>query len=74
MAFDAIKSGGSAPTVYNAANEEAVRMFLNGELSFLGIADSIEKALNTIKINPNPSLDEVLAIEKETRELVKTYR
>ncbi|MCR5388042.1 MAG: 1-deoxy-D-xylulose-5-phosphate reductoisomerase, partial [Lachnospiraceae bacterium] len=74
LAFDALKTGGSAPTVYNAANEEAVRMFLSGELSFLGIADSIEKALDTVKVKPNPSLDEVLEIEKETRELVKAFK
>ncbi len=74
LAFDALKAGGSAPTVYNAANEEAVKMFLSGELSFLGIADSIEKALDTVKLNPNPSLDEVLEIEKETRELVKSFK
>ncbi len=74
LAFNALSFGGSAPTVYNAANEEAVRMFLSGELSFLGIADSIEKALDTIKLNPNPSLYEVLEIEKETRELVKSFK
>ncbi|SEN57463.1 1-deoxy-D-xylulose 5-phosphate reductoisomerase [Amphibacillus marinus] len=71
MAIEAGKSGGSLPTVLNAANEQAVAMFLNNELSFLGIEDVIEYALaRHVKIT-NPDLETILAIDEETRLIVR---
>lgn len=46
LAYDALRAGGSAPIVLNAANEEAVAAFLDGRLSFLGIAETIERCLS----------------------------
>ncbi len=62
-----MQAGGTATTVFNAANEVAVAAFLNGQARFLAIPRVIEHTLSRIKtIEPN-SLDEVLAIDDEAR-------
>ncbi|MBR2255969.1 MAG: 1-deoxy-D-xylulose-5-phosphate reductoisomerase [Blautia sp.] len=66
LALDAAKAGGSMPTVFNAANELAVREFLQGNIGFLSIYDWIEKAMAHHQVIANPDLDEVLAAEQET--------
>lgn len=45
LAFEALKAGGDAPAVLNAANEVAVAAFLDGKLAFLGIAEVVERVL-----------------------------
>jgi 1-deoxy-D-xylulose-5-phosphate reductoisomerase len=59
MAFEAGKQGGSAPTVYNAANETAVARFLAGEVSFLHIETIIDQIMQSHEIIPLPSLEEI---------------
>lgn len=54
------------PTVYNAANEKAVELFLKGELSYLGIAELIEEAMGRHKVIPDPTVEEILETEQET--------
>lgn len=59
LAEDAIREGGTAPTVLNAANEVAVQKFLNDELSFTGITDYVEQALQTTPIIHTPTLEQI---------------
>ena len=73
MAFDAGKLGGSATTIFNSANEEAVKLFLNNEISFLDIEILIYEALNSHNKIDNPDLDTILNLDKETRIFVNNY-
>jgi 1-deoxy-D-xylulose-5-phosphate reductoisomerase len=52
LAFDALRAGGDAPAVLNAANEVAVEAFLAGALPFLGIADLVEGVLAELPAQP----------------------
>jgi len=72
FAYDAGKIGGTMTTVLNAANEEAVQMFLNRQISFLDIEDFIEKALEQHHPLSNPDLETIVAIDQETRVFVKS--
>ena len=66
LAFDAAYEGGSMPTVFNAANEMAVKAFLKGDIKYLEIYDMIERAMqHHVKIN-NPDVAAILAAEQET--------
>ena len=65
LAFKAIEAGGSMPCVFNAANERAVRCFLNGEISFLEIPDMIEKYMNAHKVTEDPDLETIISIGQE---------
>ncbi len=71
LAFDSAREGGSMPTVFNAANEMAVRSFLKGEIRYLEIYDMIERAMQNHKKVDNPTVEEILAAEQETYELLK---
>ena len=66
LAFDAARRGGSMPTVFNAANEMAVKRFLKGDIKYLQIYEMIEKAMENHKVIENPGVEEILAVEKET--------
>ena len=66
LAFDAARCGGSMPTVFNAANEMAVKRFLKGDIKYLQIYEMIEKAMENHKVIENPDVEEILAAEKET--------
>lgn len=70
LAFQAGKSGGSLPTVLNAANEAAVSAFLNRKISFLQIDDLVEKALEKHEIIKYPDLDTINLVDRETREYI----
>ena len=65
LALRAGKVGGSMPTVFNAANEKAVSLFLNEKIGYLTITDIIEEMMDKIPVIKNPSLDEILETEKE---------
>ncbi|RWZ60458.1 1-deoxy-D-xylulose-5-phosphate reductoisomerase [Halobacillus fulvus] len=71
MAYEAGRAGGSMTTVLNAANEEAVQLFLEGKISFLEIEQKIEKALETHERIHNPDLLTILSIDEETRQRVR---
>lgn len=71
LAIQAGKTGGTATTVLNAANEAAVDLFLKKKISFLAIDEAIEKALEHHAVIGNPSLEEILATDKETRRFVQ---
>ena len=68
LATKAGKVGGSLPTVFNAANEEAVARFLDHKIRFLDIYDDIEKAMHDHKVIPEPTVDEILEAERNARE------
>jgi 1-deoxy-D-xylulose-5-phosphate reductoisomerase len=72
FAFHAGKQGGTLPTVLNAANEIAVDEFLNGKISFLEIENYIEEAMNEHIIIHSPSLDDIIAVDYETRIKTRT--
>ena len=69
LALKAARTGGTMPTVFNAANEEAVKKFLKGKISYPGITEIIEKAMDMHKVIPDPGIDEILQCEKEVREM-----
>ena len=72
LAFDAAKIGGSMPTVYNAANEKAVSLFLDRKIGFLQIPEFIQKAMGNHKMIENPSVNEILSAEKEAYDYIST--
>ena len=72
MAYDAIRAGGSMPTVYNAANEKAVSLFLDRKIKFLEIYDFIQGAMEHHKVVENPSVEEILDVEAATYEYIES--
>lgn len=71
MAFEAGKSGGTMPTVLNAANEVAVEKFLNKDIHFLGIEAMIEKTLNKHVSIQNPQLEDIQYADQWAREFAR---
>ena len=71
LALRAMKAGGTMPTVFNAANEEAVRLFLRDEIRFLDIYDLIGETMVRHNVIPDPSLEEILETEKQARAAVR---
>lgn len=71
FAFEAGKEAGTYPTVLNAANEEAVSLFLSGKISFLQIEDAIDATLQQHKKISLPSLEEIQETDRQTRDFVK---
>jgi 1-deoxy-D-xylulose-5-phosphate reductoisomerase len=69
VARSALAAGGSAPTVMNAANEVAVQHFLAGEIGFLDIIAIVEDTLGRLSGHPLTSLDDVLAVDQEARDV-----
>lgn len=70
LAFDSAYEGGSMPTVFNAANEMAVRRFLKGDIRYLEIYDMIEEAMQHHKRIDNPDVAAILSAERETYEFL----
>ena len=67
LAREAGVRGGTAPAVFNAANEESVAAFVAGRVPFLGIVDTVAKVLSEHDSVPTPTVDEVLAAERWAR-------
>lgn len=72
LAFDAAAAGGSLPTVYNAANERAVALFLQRRIGFLDIAEIIETCMSGHKVIASPSVEEILQTEAWTYEMIES--
>jgi 1-deoxy-D-xylulose-5-phosphate reductoisomerase len=74
LAREVGSAGGTAPAVYNAANEECVDAFLAGRLPFLGIVDTVGEIVSKHTVNKAPTLDDVLEADgwarKSTRALL----
>ena len=72
MALEASRTGGSMPTVFNAANEMAVAKFLRREIGFLDIYDVIGQSMDRHETRKHPNLDEILAAEQETYQWIES--
>ena len=73
LAYDALKRGGTAPAVLNAANEEAVAAFLDRRLNFLKIPALIERVLAQAEIRDTSSLDEITAADEFGRRCAREF-
>ena len=71
FAKKALKHKGTMPAVLNAANEEAVYAFLNKEISFLEIEKIIETCMNSHRVIDNPTLEDLVYVDKITRQEVR---
>lgn len=71
LAYEAARTGGSLPTVFNAANEKAVSLFIQRKIGFLQIPELIEQSMGHHKVIENPSVEEILQAEAETYEYIK---
>lgn len=70
LGLEAGKTGGSMPTVFNAANEKAVALFLKKQISYLEIAQTVEKAMQSHMVMQNPSLEDILQVEAEVHQRI----
>lgn len=70
LAYEAARAGGTMPAVLNAANEELVKMYLDGKIKLTDIAKGIEKAMKKHKVQQNPGLDEIRRADAWAREQV----
>ena len=70
LAFKASEIGGSMPTVYNAANEKAVALFLDRKIKFLQIPEMIEMSMEHHKVIENPDVEQILMAEAETYDYI----
>ena len=72
LGLEAFRQGGTMPTVFNAANEKAVSLFLERRISFLDIPRLIEKALAAIGRIDAPTVEDILDTEQQTYRLIET--
>lgn len=72
LAYEAGRTGGTMPTVFNAANERAVAKFLNREISYLTITDMIEGAMKGHTVKEDPSVDEILEAEASAYDYIES--
>ncbi len=70
LAYAALEAGGTAPAVLNAADEEAVNLFLEGRISFTHIMELVEKALERHASRPSAGLSDILEADRLARETV----
>lgn len=71
LAFEAARAGGSMPTVYNAANERAVALFLDRRIGFLDIPEIIESCMKAHRVIESPTVEQILTTEAETYEMIE---
>jgi len=72
LAYDALLAAGDRPCVLNAANEVAVQAFLRDRISFLGMSLLIEETMARMPFVPHPALDDLIAIDRETRAIAES--
>ena len=73
LAYRAARMGGSMPTVYNAANERAVQLFLDHRISYPGITRLIEAAMEGHELIADPTVEEILETEQRTYESISDF-
>ena len=73
LAYEAMHQGGNMPCVLNAANEVAVQAFLNGNCSFLGMSDLIEKTMNRMEFIGSPTLEDYVETDRKSRQLASDF-
>ncbi|MBO4541416.1 MAG: 1-deoxy-D-xylulose-5-phosphate reductoisomerase, partial [Bacilli bacterium] len=71
LAMEAIRVGGTAPAILNAANEEAIHLFLAGKIPFLSIEPFVSSALNYVTVQKNPSLEDIIDADSCARLFVQ---
>ena len=71
LAYKAMNKGGNSPCVLNAANEIAVEAFLNDKIGFLNMSDLIDNCLEKITFVKNPTIEDYIETDRETRILAK---
>ena len=72
LAYEAMRRGGSMPTVFNAANEKAVALFLERRIGYLDIAELIEACMEQIPFLADPDLDGILETEQAVYEYIES--
>ena len=72
LAYQAAETGGTMPTVFNAANEHAVARFINHWIPYLTITEMIEAAMSAHKAVSHPTLKQILEAERETYEFLRS--
>lgn len=72
LAYEAAETGGTMPTVYNAANERAVSLFLDRKITYLQIPEIIEAAMGAHKAAAEPEVEQILAAEQEAYEFIES--
>lgn len=70
LAYEALETGGNVPTIYNAANEKSVALFLDKKISYLQIPEMIERSMSKIKKVENPDVAQILETEAEVYEYI----
>ena len=71
LAYQAARTGGSLPTVFNAANEKAVALLLEERIRFVQIPDLIRACMEAHRVIENPTVEQILQTEAETYEQVR---
>ena len=72
LAYEAMRAGGNVPTIYNAANEAAVALFLEKKITYLQITQIIEDCMKNCVFIREPKLEEVLETEQQVRERIES--
>ena len=67
LALEAARRGGTAGAILNGANEAAVGLFLEGKIGFLDIARRVERAMETVPVTHDPTLEDVLQADRAAR-------
>ena len=71
LAYEVAEAGGTAPAIYNAANEVAVEGFLEGAVRFTEIADIVRMSLDEIPIDHRPELEDILETDRKARQVAR---
>ncbi|MGY3663967.1 MAG: 1-deoxy-D-xylulose-5-phosphate reductoisomerase [Roseburia sp. 1XD42-69] len=72
LAYDAMRRGGNIPTVFNAANERAVAMFLDRKISYPAITEIIGESMESIGFVKEPDVEQILETESATNEFIES--
>ncbi len=72
LAYKALKEGGNVPTIYNAANEKAVALFLDRKIGYLQIPEMIERSMQEINKIANPDVAQILETEQAVYEYISS--
>ena len=73
LAYEAARRSGNMPTVFNAANERAVALFLEHKINFTDIPRLIKAAMDNASFIASPSVDDIIATGKSAEEYVEQY-
>ena len=74
LAFDALRAGGNAPAILNAANEVAVARFLKDDIEFLDLPRVVEHALEHVPLQAKPTLDDLIAADADARRVAAEWQ